>query len=213
MSGDNAIHISINNVMADVGIVEKTGENKHFGFQYQTIGDIKAQVQTAMIKHGITPVPTVLEKSYQQNDGLIRCELTVQYRFYGPGGDYIDSTVCGEGVDKGAFSTSKAMTSAYKEVLKQVFCIPTDEADPDSAGPSTPTPPRKPKTEPKPEPKPPSDELILECAQLVEFLSIEAQDHWQAWKGQNPGYGKTEANCKKALKILQELTKDTTRGV
>src|SRR3546814_4863143 len=62
-------------------------------------------------------------------------EVTVSatYRFYGPAGDYIEAAIPGESLDSGDKGTAKAMSVAYRIVLLQSLCIPTDDRDPDQA--------------------------------------------------------------------------------
>src|SRR3546814_15484780 len=70
--------------------------------------------------------------------------VTGTYRFYGPAGDYIEAVVPGESLDSGDKGTAKAMSVAYRIVLLQSLCIPTDERDPEQASyvlaPVAPTP-------------------------------------------------------------------------
>jgi hypothetical protein len=61
-------------------------------------------------------------------------ESTVEvcYRFYGPGGDFVEAVVPGEAMDFGDKGVAKAMSVAYRIALLQVFAIPTDDPDPDT---------------------------------------------------------------------------------
>jgi hypothetical protein len=56
--------------------------------------------------------------------------LTVTFRFYGPAGDYIDASATGEASDAGDKAMPKAHSVAFRTMLLQALCIPTDEPDP-----------------------------------------------------------------------------------
>lgn len=92
-------------------------------------------------RHGIITVPRVLSRErlqkprgHNQNlwDHVI---LEVEYRFYGPDGDYISAVVTAEGLDNADKGSGKAMTMAYKTALLQVLGIASDD-DPDALNPA-----------------------------------------------------------------------------
>jgi hypothetical protein len=60
------------------------------------------------------------------------CTVTVTYRFYGPAGDFIEAEVPGESMDVGDKGAPKAMSVAYRILLLQALCIPTDDPEPDA---------------------------------------------------------------------------------
>lgn len=108
------------------------------GYSFRKIDDILNEANPLLAKKGVLPVPTVLkrvgeERQTRNGTALYVVHLKVRYRFYGaPRGDYLDAVVWGEGMDNFDKATNKAMTTAFKNALIQVFAIATGEPDPDS---------------------------------------------------------------------------------
>lgn len=124
-------------VMEDVQAVGKTGRNQQQNYDFRGIDAVVNAVGPAFRRHGVIAVPAKSEARYRdvqttRGNPSRECTVTVTYRFYGPAGDYIDAEVPGESMDSGDKGTAKAMSVAYRIVLLQALCIPTDEADPDS---------------------------------------------------------------------------------
>jgi hypothetical protein len=59
--------------------------------------------------------------------------VRVRYRFLAPDGSHVDVVVPGESLDKSDKGVAKAMSVAYRIALIQLFCLPTDEPDPDAS--------------------------------------------------------------------------------
>ncbi|MBT26699.1 MAG: hypothetical protein CML60_09940 [Rhodobacteraceae bacterium] len=132
-----SIEVLLHRVMADIGVVEKTGYNKSQNFYHRTIDDTMNAAHRALIAHGVVVLPRVLDKTSERvatkgGGSAQRVELTVAYTFIGHTGDSLTATVAAESIDYGDKATSKAMSMALKVALLQSLMIPTDEIDPDS---------------------------------------------------------------------------------
>jgi hypothetical protein len=56
--------------------------------------------------------------------------ITMKFTAYAEDGSSVSSTTVGEAMDSGDKSMNKAMSTAYKYALMQIFCIPTvDDKD------------------------------------------------------------------------------------
>ena len=137
MSDQKLIFKKLAAVMADVKPVAKSGYNPSQRFNFRTVDDTVAHVQTAMVKHGVVMVPEILSVEHQTETtakgGFVTiCHVQVGYTFFAEDGSSICMTMQGEGRDHGDKATSKALSMALKYALFQVFLIPTGEADPDS---------------------------------------------------------------------------------
>lgn len=126
------IYDLIPKIMADIAPIEKTKRNEQQGYFFRGIDDLYAALQPALIKHGVFYVCNVahMEREERPRDPkgiLINTILTVDYVFFAPDGSSIACRTIGEGMDTGDKSTSKAMSSALKYCLLQLFCIPTAE--------------------------------------------------------------------------------------
>lgn len=126
-------------VMADVGAVAKGDRNQAQGFDFRGIDAVVNAVGPVLRAHGVLTLPTVEDVHYDQVEvgqkrSLMRqCTLRVRWSFVGPAGDRLEAVVMAEAMDSGDKATSKAHSVAYRTVLLQVLCIPTDEPDPDSS--------------------------------------------------------------------------------
>jgi len=122
-----------------VGYVQKGGRTT-FGDRYSYVGeaDLIAAIRPVMAAAGlIGPYPVRVEHAVvehtptRKGNAQTRHEVTVTYRLmHGHSGDYLELQVPGLGVDSGDKGTAKAMTGAYKYVLRQLWCIETGD-DPD----------------------------------------------------------------------------------
>jgi hypothetical protein len=131
------IHQALSAVMGDVQSVSKSGRNTSQNYNFRGIDAVVNAVGPALRKHGVVVVPTNVNaetEQYQTKSGtaMKNVALTVTFRFYGPGGDWLEATARGEAADSGDKATSKAHSVAFRTVLLEALCIPTDEPDPDS---------------------------------------------------------------------------------
>jgi hypothetical protein len=124
-------------VMEDVQAVKKGDRNTQQNYSFRGVDSVVNAVGPALRKHGVivVPVGAVCESEHYttaKGTPMKGVTLTVSFRFYGPAGDFIDACVAGEASDTGDKATPKAHSVAYRTLLLQALCIPTDEADPDS---------------------------------------------------------------------------------
>jgi hypothetical protein len=130
------IYAAMSAAMDDVQVVRKDGKNTDQGYNFRGIDAVVNALGPVLRKHRIVPVPHKTEAKYRdvltsREKRSRECTVTVTYRFYGPAGDYVEAEVPGESMDFGDKGAPKAMSVAYRIALLQVFCIPTDETDPD----------------------------------------------------------------------------------
>jgi hypothetical protein len=146
----STIHQALSAVMGDVQSVSKSSHNDQQNFNFRGIDAVVNAVGPALRRHGVVVVPTkaVAEiEHYQTSKGtaMKNVALTVKFRFYGPAGDFVEATARGEAADSGDKATSKAHSVAFRTVLLEALCIPTDEPDPDSQSHERGAPRREPK--------------------------------------------------------------------
>lgn len=137
MSEKPSVYEALSAVMAEVQAVGKESRNTQQGYVFRGIDAVVNAVGPVLRKHGVIAVPHHSEARYrdvQTSTGKAsrECTVSVTYRFYGPAGDFIEATVPGESMDFGDKGAPKAMSVAYRIVLLQALCIPTDEPDADS---------------------------------------------------------------------------------
>lgn len=136
MSDNPTIYAAMAAAMEEVQAVRKEGYNDSQRYNFRGIDQVVNAVGPIFRKHQILPIPHSSKATYRDvltSTGKPTREVTVEatYRFYGPAGDFIEATVPGESLDSGDKGTAKAMSVAYRIVLLQSLCIPTDDRDPD----------------------------------------------------------------------------------
>jgi len=125
--------------MEEVRNVAKTERNNAQGFNFRGIDAVVNAVAPALRKHGVIIVPTHVTTTRQdvqvgaKRTPMQQVEVCCTYTFYGPEGDCIYTQVVGEAMDAGDKATAKAMSVAFRTLLLQALCLPTDDPDPDAS--------------------------------------------------------------------------------
>lgn len=137
MSDTPTVFAALSAVMEEVQAVGKTGRNTQQNYNFRGVDAVVNAVGPVLRKHGVIVVPISAGAEVEHYDtksgtSMRNVTLTVGFRFYGPAGDYIEAMVCGESADSGDKAVPKAHSVAYRTLLLQALCIPTDEPDPDS---------------------------------------------------------------------------------
>jgi hypothetical protein len=125
-------------VMGDVREVRKADRNTQQNYQFRGIDAVMNAVGPALRKHNVVVVPLCEQANYrdvQTSTGKAsrECTVLVRYRFYGPAGDHIECVAPGESMDFGDKGAPKAMSVAFRTVLLQALCLPTDDPEPDAS--------------------------------------------------------------------------------
>ena len=134
------VYQRISAVMAEVGAIEKTGQNTQQGYGYVELREVKAQMQPLLVKHGLAVVPhheiltteTVPTRSGGQlHVTTIRSTLTI-VNVETPT-ETVVAEVIGCGSDSGDKAIYKAMSGSEKYLYGQTFCLAFgDDAEKDS---------------------------------------------------------------------------------
>jgi len=125
--------------------VPKTGENAHFRYKFSSIEDVINAVRPAMIDNGLALYPIRIDSAMTQNE-LSRCDVQVTYQIAHTSGATAEILALGSGLNNSAKddkAANKALTSAHKNALIQLFCLPRGD-DQDYGGQSKPEPPPEP---------------------------------------------------------------------
>jgi hypothetical protein len=126
------IYSLIPKVMADIGAIGKDRKNEKQGYKFRGIDDVYNAANSALSKHGVFSVPTVMEETRTERTNsngtlLFSVFMKIKYTFYAPDGSFVDAVVSCEAFDSGDKATNKALSAAQKYAFLQVFCIPTEE--------------------------------------------------------------------------------------
>lgn len=119
-------------VMRDMKAVGKDSVNEQQRFRFRGIDAVMNAAHPLFAENGVLMVPTVLERIVETREtksggSMNVVHLRIQYRFYGPAGDFIDSVVWGEAQDSADKATNKALAAGMKYALFQTLCIPTED--------------------------------------------------------------------------------------
>lgn len=132
-----SIYQKINNIKNKIGVIGKDTKNAQQNYKYRSIDDILNKSHQWFTQEEVIVIPSVkesetLKKQSGQKEAIYKF-VTVEYQFVAAAdGSSISVTVCGEGMDYSDKATNKAMTSALKNALNQLFLIPTKDTFIDS---------------------------------------------------------------------------------
>jgi len=137
-------------VAGDLAPVGKEGRNAQQNYSFRAIDDFMNAAHPALVKHGVSIVPEVLERHETERTNAkgsvsLHVVLRMAFHFVAPDGSAVRAVTEGEAADFSDKATNKAMSAAFKYALMQTFCIPLKdmaEGDKDSPelGKATPPP-------------------------------------------------------------------------
>lgn len=125
--------------MRAVTAVPKDGHNSAQNFNFRGIDGVLNAVGPALRKAGLILVPNLvlLKRDVvevgQRRTPMDSTYLEVIYVLLGPAADALATRVPGSAMDSGDKGITKAMSVALRTALIQLFCLPTQEPDPDTA--------------------------------------------------------------------------------
>jgi hypothetical protein len=128
------VYAAIANVAGDLAVfgVAKDRKNSQQGYNFRGIDDMYNALAPLLSKYGLAIVPRVLareqvERSTKTGGALFYTTVDVEFDFVSVhDGSKHTAKVFGEAMDSADKSTNKAMSAAYKYVVMQTFCIPTE---------------------------------------------------------------------------------------
>lgn len=137
-----SVQLAVTRVMRDIGRVGvgKGDFNAQQKYYFRGIDAFVQALSPILSKHGVVCVPRVRDHIHEVHPTAsggrqIMVFLTVEWRLYGPRGDYLEAVTVGQAFDSGDKAANKAMSAAFKYLLGQVFAVPNigwSEQDQDS---------------------------------------------------------------------------------
>jgi hypothetical protein len=132
MENYGLIYKKIPKIMGLVGVIKKGRKNLQQSYQFRGIDDMYNALNEHLSNERVFVTSKILtvereERESKSGGALIYSILTMRFRFYAEDGSYVTSSTIGEAMDSGDKSMNKAMSTAYKYALMQIFCIPTEE--------------------------------------------------------------------------------------
>lgn len=124
--------------LAKVGI-SKAQYNPMQKFNFRGIDAVYNTLAPLLAEHRLCIIPNIVsrkmyERQSKMGGNIFYVILKVEYTFIAvEDGSKFSCVVLGEAMDSGDKATSKAMSCAYKNLVLQIFCVPTEgDNDPDA---------------------------------------------------------------------------------
>lgn len=127
------VHVLQARILAELPAIGKDSYNKQQDFYFRGIDAVLNALHPLLGKYGVRIIPHRIldvERSQRMSAASKPVYVTtcrVQFRWYGPNGDYVEAEGIGEGTDSGDKSTPKAVQGAYKYMLFEALSIATAE--------------------------------------------------------------------------------------
>lgn len=126
------IYAAISGIMNEIEAITKSKKNAQQGYSFRGIDDMYNAIQPLFKKHQVFITSNVLESKREERQtksggALIYTIAKCQFKFFTTDGSFVESVLDGEAMDSGDKSTNKAMSTALKYALMQMFLIPTEE--------------------------------------------------------------------------------------
>ena len=120
--------------------IAKRHRNERDDYRYRSIDDVLNRLSPLLVKNRLCVLPRVLERTAVDRVGdcdLLLVSVTLRIAF-----DLVSTTdgsshtieSFGEALDASDKATAKAMSSAYKHAMLQLFCVPVAQIDDADAG-------------------------------------------------------------------------------
>ncbi len=122
----------ISEIMSKVGAIGKERKNTAQNYSFRGIDDMYNALNSHLSEAKVFFAPEVLsvereERATKSGGTLIYTVVTMKFTAYAEDGSNVCTVTVGEAMDSGDKSCNKAMSTAYKYALMQIFCIPTEE--------------------------------------------------------------------------------------
>lgn len=119
-------------IMNDIEAIGKNKTNTMQNYKFRGIDDMYNALHPLFAKHGVFISSEVLhgereERQTAKGGVLIYSVIDVKFTFYAEDGSNVSSIIKGEAMDSGDKATNKAISTALKYALMQMFMIPTEE--------------------------------------------------------------------------------------
>ncbi|NRQ40827.1 hypothetical protein HII36_54845 [Nonomuraea sp. NN258] len=131
--------VAWNRVMKDVRAIAKASqvESGPAKFWYRGVDAAMEAFAPVIRRHGVLVIPhkVVAEHAPATTSGgkpARETTVTIQYRIYGPMGDYIEGEAAGESLDNGDKGAAKSQSVALRTFLFHAGMVPLRDTDPDA---------------------------------------------------------------------------------
>lgn len=119
-------------IMSKVWPIAKDRTNSAQGYKFRGIDDMYNALNSHLAEEKIFFTSEVLSTAREERETkawwtLMYSIITMKFTAYAEDWSNVSSTTVGEAMDSWDKSMNKAMSTAYKYALMQIFCIPTED--------------------------------------------------------------------------------------
>ena len=199
------VYAAINSVQAELASsgITKNRENSQQKYMFRGIDDIYNAVSAILAKNRLCIIPRVVsrvseERQSRSGGTLFYVTVEVHFDFVSAGdGSSHTAVFYGEAMDSADKATNKAMSAAYKYMMLQTFCIPTEGDNDADARTHEPGPPLA------------SHQQISEIKAMLQSLGKTWNEFSAALGRGHPAYAEHESELNQAaagfwLKVLKK---------
>lgn len=131
------VYRAINAISAELAgsAIPKLHRNERDDYLYRSIDDVLNRLSPLLAKHKLCILPRVLDRTAVDRSGegdllLVSVSIKVAFDLVSIGdGSMHTIEAYGEALDPSDKATAKAMSSAYKHAMLQLFCVPVAQVD------------------------------------------------------------------------------------
>lgn len=180
---------AIHAISAEIGVIgkEQQAHPDMGGWSFRGIEDALAAMQPLLVKHGVVIAPHVSHLDIKFGEKAVMTTVEVVYRFHHIGSEEtMEVRTIGQGTDRQDKGASKAMSNAYKMMVWQTFCVPTEdvgETDSERHGEDP-----LPRSEPRQEERPRRRQREPRTAEKPAFRKPERASSQRSTGRSNGGY-------------------------
>lgn len=129
---EQLIYQKMANAIKQIEPIGKDKVNPQQNYKYRGVDDAMNLLQPILAANDIFLIPEIIsiereEKTSLKGSALTYTTVQLKLSFYTTDGSSVSAIAYGEGMDSSDKSLNKAMSAAYKYILFQTFCIPTEE--------------------------------------------------------------------------------------
>jgi hypothetical protein len=132
MTAAPRVYSAIASVMSDLAKsgIPKTQASENEGYCYRSIDEVCERLSPLLARQRLCILPRVLDRQSSEiptlgSGRLVSVSVKVAYEIVSArDGSTHTIVIVGEAIDSGDKATTKAMSSAYKQAMLQLFCVP-----------------------------------------------------------------------------------------
>lgn len=208
METPNGIYKALASVNKEVNYIGKNRKNEQQNFNFRGIDDVMNELHTLFAKNEIVIKHKVLSYATDtvtssRGTALYHTKANIKFFFIYSDSSKLKVTTVGEAMDSGDKGINKCLSIGLKNVLLQMFLIPTvEDKDPDSQAHEVKIEPVKAKVVNKP--KPENNELLEDALLKAELAENEEilKNVWDSYPSmhKNDQFIKTVKAVKETIK-------------